>query len=91
MKGYSILQKPIITERANDLNKLGKYVFMVQPSATKNEIKKAIQTIYKVNVTAVNVISQPPKKRRYRGLAAKRGGYKKAIVTIKSGQKIEIE
>lgn len=86
-----VIKKPIVTEKSTDLNKIGKYVFMVAPSATKNEIKKAIHAFYKVDVVAVAVITRPPKTRRYRGLRAKRGGYKKAIITLKRDQKIDIE
>ena len=90
MKDHFLIRKPIVTERAADLNKIGQYVFMVAPEATKNEIKKAVKDIYKVEPVAVNVIYLPSKSRRYRGKRGRRGGYKKAIVTLKSGQKIDI-
>ena len=86
-----LIKKPSITEKATRLNEEGKYVFIVEPRATKNEIKKAVKEQYKVDVTQVNVITIPPKKRRFRGLVGLRGGYRKAIVTLKDKQKIDIE
>ena len=86
----SLIQKPLITEKATDLNALGKYVFMVKPGATKNEVKKAVKEIYRVDAQHVNMITQNPKTKAYRGLKNKRGGYKKAIVTLKEGQTIDL-
>ena len=86
----SIIKRPIITERATDLNAIGKYVFMVAPNATKNEVKKAVKAIYNVDVVAVNIVNQHAKTRRFRNTTKKRGGYKKAIATLKKGQKIDI-
>ena len=86
----NIIKRPIITERSTDLNLIGKYVFMVAPNATKNEVKKAVKAIYNVDVVSVNIVTQQPKTRRYRNTTMKRGGYKKAIATLKKGQKIDI-
>ena len=91
MMNQFLIKKPVVTEKSTDLNKIGKYVFVVAPSATKNEIKKAIHAIYKVDVTQVTIVNLPPKTRRYRGLERKKGGYKKAVVTLKPNQKIDIE
>ncbi len=69
-----------------------KYVFIVDKSANKNEIARAIETIYvekKVKVKAVNTISMKPKKRRVRGFRGFRAGFKKAIVTLESGDTID--
>lgn len=90
MAEISVIKKPITTEKATDLNNRGQYVFMVTPQATKNEIKKALRQIYRVNVVSVNIVNLPPKTRRYRGLAGKIGRYKKAVVTLKSGEKIDL-
>ena len=86
----SIIKRPIVTERATDLNTIGKYVFMVENRATKNEVKKAIKAIYKVDVIAVNTVMKPAKARRFRNQPTMRPGYKKAIVTLKEGQKIDV-
>ncbi len=85
-----VIKKAIITEKATDLQKYGKYAFMVQPAATKNEIKKAVKDIYHVDVVTVNIINRPPKTKRFRNIVTKKGAYKKAIVTLKEGQKIEV-
>lgn len=90
MKDHFILRKPLITERTTDLNAFGKYVFIVSSKATKPEVKKAVKEIYKTDVVSVNIINRAPKRKRLRGIMnGKRGGYKKAIVTLKEGQKIE--
>jgi|YelNatPaOPRAMG01_1025707.scaffolds.fasta_scaffold17880_1 large subunit ribosomal protein L23 len=90
MKDHFILKKPLVTERTTDLNILGKYVFIVASNATKPEVKKAVKEIYKADVVSVNMINRAPKRKRLRGIMnGKRSGYKKAIVTLKEGQKIE--
>lgn len=86
-----IVKKPLVTERSTDLSKLGKYVFMVEGSATKPEVKKAVKEIYKVDVVSVNIVNKPSKKKRMGSLKGHQKGYKKAIVTLKKGQKIEIQ
>ncbi|MBI4087615.1 MAG: 50S ribosomal protein L23 [Candidatus Liptonbacteria bacterium] len=86
-----IIKKPLITERATNLSKLGKYVFMVADFATKPEVKKAVKEIYKVDAVSVNIVVKPSKKKRMGSLKGRRKGYKKAIVTLKKGQKIEIQ
>ena len=85
-----ILKKPHITEKTNDLNKIGRYVFMVASSATKQEIKKAVKTIYGVEPVKVRTIRGATKTRRFGNRKGTEHGYKKAIVTLKEGQKIDI-
>jgi large subunit ribosomal protein L23 len=87
---HFILQRPHITEKATDLNKIGRYVFMVAPSATKNEIRKAVKEIYKVDAVKVWTIRKPATTRRYMNHRSTDQGYKKAIVMLKKGQKIDI-
>jgi large subunit ribosomal protein L23 len=84
------IKKPWVTEKATALGTQNKYVFLLRAGATKNEVKKAVQERYHVDVTAVNVVNRPPKVKRFRGRKNLRGGYRKAIVTIKQGQKIEV-
>lgn len=86
-----IIKRPLVTERATDLSKLGKYVFLVAKTATKPEVKKAVKAIYKVDAVAVNIVNKPAKKKRMGALKGAQRGYKKAIVTLKKGQKIEIQ
>ena len=86
-----IIKKPWITERATDLSKMGKYVFIVKKNATKPEVKKAIKEIYKVEVVAVNIINRPEKKKHIGAIKGSQQGYKKAVVTLKAGQKIDLQ
>jgi len=86
-----ILKKPWITEKATSLATEGKYIFIVKDGATKPEIKKAIKALYKVDAVAVNVVNRHPKRKRFGG--ARKGvqeGYRKAIITLKDGQKIDL-
>jgi len=92
---YGILKEPHITEKATGLAEdKNKYVFKISAKANKTEIKKAILDLYGVNVTKVNIIHMAPKKRRLgRFEGWKKGlkkGFKKAVVTLKQGDKIEI-
>ena len=87
---YEILRRPLITEKSNVLQAQGKYAFEVDRGASKPQIKQAVQKAFKVEVTAVNVVIVPGKRRRLgrRQLPAK--PWKKAIVTLKPGDKIEL-
>jgi large subunit ribosomal protein L23 len=84
------IKRIVITERSVALNDQGKYVFMVSTKTTKNEVKKAIKELYNVDAVAVNTISLPGKPRRYRNTMRLTAPQKKAIVTLKEGQKIDI-
>ena len=87
---YRILKEPHITEKATDLGKKDKYVFKVYSGANKIEIKKAIEDLYGVDVLRVNIIQIHPKTRRLGRTRGQRKGYKKAIIKIRKGQKIEL-
>ena len=87
---YQIILKPIITEKGGLLERYDQYLFRVAKDANKVEIKKAIEKLYKVRVAKVNVASVPSKFRRVGEHEGKKSGYKKAIVTLKKGDKIEI-
>ena len=86
----SVLISPHITEKATDLAQKNQYVFKVFPKANKTEIKKAIEDLYKVEVLDVKIINVPKKRRRLGRISGWKKGYKKAIVKIKEGQKIEV-
>lgn len=90
---YRVLKKPWVTEKATYLVGQNKYVFKVFSDAGKKETKKAIEAIYNVKVSGVNIINIPRKKRKggkRRQQTGYKPGYKKAIVSLKKGQKIEI-
>ncbi|OGZ65508.1 MAG: 50S ribosomal protein L23 [Candidatus Staskawiczbacteria bacterium RIFCSPHIGHO2_02_FULL_43_16] len=87
---YDIVRDPHISEKGTYLAEKNKYTFKVYERSNKLEIKKAVEGIYGVDVLAVNVISIPHKKRRLGKTEGFKKGYKKALVTIKEGQKIEV-
>lgn len=85
-----VLIEPWITENTTAMLELNKYVFKIAPMAGKKEVKKAVENLYKVKVEAVNTIKIP---RKFRIMGRKQGwksGFKKAIVTLKEGDKIEL-
>ena len=79
-----------ISEKATNLAEKNKYTFKITKNANKPQIKKSIESAYKVNVLSVNIIKIPEKKRRIGRTEGFKKGYSKAIVTIKEGQKIEV-
>ncbi|MBI3291150.1 50S ribosomal protein L23 [Candidatus Falkowbacteria bacterium] len=89
-EAYRVLIKPLITERASDLGALGKYIFAVDPKMNKIEIKKAIRSIYKVDPIQVNVSNFSGKSVRHGRVSGRTKSWKKAIVTLKEGDKIEV-
>ncbi|MCX6721319.1 MAG: 50S ribosomal protein L23 [Candidatus Staskawiczbacteria bacterium] len=87
---FEAVREPHISEKATYLSEKNQYIFKVSPNFNKNEIKNAVQGIYGVDVLSVNLIKVPEKKRRLGKTQGFRKGFKKAIVKIKEGQKIEI-
>lgn len=88
--GYRILNAPHISEKATALAQINQYVFKVWPKVNKTEIREAIEGQYGVKVISVKTIKVLPKKRRLGKTRGWTKGYKKAIVIIKEGQKIEV-
>lgn len=86
----SKLAEPIITEKANLLAEAGVYAFRVENSANKLQIKKEVEKLYKVSVRMVNIVHVLPKKRIFRGRVGQKPGYKKALVFLKKGEKIDL-
>ena len=84
------VRNPIITEKATILSEQNKTVFKVHNSANKKTIKKNIEKIFKVNVVKVNIINQKPKLKMKQGRKSLKSGYKKAIITLKKGQSIDL-
>jgi len=87
---YDVLKKPLITEKSTSLLQENKYTFEVDPRANKTEIKQAVQTIFKVKVEKVNTMRVKGKTKRVRNIPGKTPDRKKAIVTLRKGDKIEI-
>lgn len=88
--GGLILKRPWVSERAMKLNEQGQYVFAVDSAATKPAVKQAVEKLFGVTVEAVNIINVKPKTKIFRGRAGRQGGFKKAIVKLRAGEKIEI-
>lgn len=88
---YDVIQEPLITEKiARETEKYRKYAFRVHPSANKKQIKSAVEKIFNVHVTRVNTLNNSGKWRRIRFQPGKTADWKKAVVTIKAGEKIDI-
>ena len=84
------IRQPIITEKATILSEQNKTVFKVHSGANKNAIKKNIEKLFKVNVIKVNIINTKTKNKIKQGKLSKKSGYKKAIITLKKGQSIDL-
>ena len=90
MKDYTdIIYSPVVTEKSAALAENGVYTFKVASNANKIEIKKAIEEAFNVKVTKVNTLNTKSKKKRVGKYTGKTKTYKKAIVTLASGQSIE--
>ncbi|MCK4354988.1 50S ribosomal protein L23 [Candidatus Parcubacteria bacterium] len=87
---YKILKIPHISEKATDLVEKNQYIFNVAQKANKQEIRQAVEDVYGVDVVRVNVINIPRRKRRVGKTMGWKQGYRKAIVKVKEGQKIEL-
>ena len=86
---YEVLRRPLITEKGTVLQAQGKYAFEVAGRANKEQVKQAVEKAFKVSVTQVNVMTVPGKGRRMRGRLVLSPSWKKAIVTLKTGDKIQ--
>ena len=87
---FDTILSPNVTEKATSLSEFNKVVFTVHRGASKKSIKKSIEKIFKVNVTKVNTINLRGKSKLVRGKKSSKPGYKKAIVTLKKGQSIDL-
>ncbi len=87
---YDTLLSPIITEKSTLVAEENKIIFRVPLTATKPDIKEAVESLFKVSVTKVNTILVKGKTKRFRGQLGRRSDYKKAIVTLKDGESVDI-
>ena len=87
---YDKILSPIVTEKSTNLSEQNKIVFKVPNSSNKKIIKTSIEKIFKVNVTKVNIINKQTRNKVSRGRKVKVKGYKKAIITLKKGQSIDL-
>lgn len=84
-----VLKSPVLSEKASLLAEHNTYIFKVFPGVTKDAVKTAIKETYRVDAVKVNIVNIPAKRIRVGRTIGKRSGFKKAIVTLKEGQKID--
>ena len=87
---YDKILSPLVTEKSTNLSEQNKIVFKVPSKANKKNIKNNIEKIFKVNVTKVNIINKQNRTELTRGRKVKVSGFKKAIITLKKGQSIDL-
>jgi large subunit ribosomal protein L23 len=87
---YDKILSPIVTEKSTNLSEQNKIVFKVPRAANKINLKKNIEKIFKVNVIKVNIVNKQNRLKVVRGRKVKVQGYKKAIITLKKGQSIDL-
>ncbi len=86
---YEIIKQPVVTEKTTKISEHNQFVFKVANSSAKNDIKKAIEKIFKVKVKSINTIKIKGKAKVFKGTKGKRSDYKKAIVTLKAGETLD--
>lgn len=89
-RAYQVIKAPVLTEKSNAGSEQNKVTFTVALDATKFEIQKAVEEIFKVKVKAVNTLRDKGKQKRFKGILGQRSERKKAIVTLAAGSSIDI-
>ena len=89
MEARSLIKRPIVTEKTTRLMEQNKYFFMVDPKANKTQIKNAVEEIFKVKVKSVNTLNLLGKVKRMGRYEGRRPSWKRAIVTLEKGNRIE--
>lgn len=89
-RAYSIIRRPVISEKSTNVSQFNQYVFEVQGDAAKPEIKQAVEMIFKVKVDSVNTLTRVGKEKRFKGRIGRRQDHKRAYVTLAKGQTIDI-
>ena len=87
---YDKILSPVVTEKSTNMSEFNKVTFKVPLSSNKKSLKKSIEKLFKVNVTKVNIVNKKARIKVSRGKKIKKKGYKKAIVTLKKGQNIDL-
>jgi large subunit ribosomal protein L23 len=90
LNAFGIILRPLITEKAQIMTGINKYAFEVDSRANKLQIKEAVEVAFNVNVREVNTMVMKGKRKRYGRALAKRPDWKKAVVTLAPGEKIEL-
>lgn len=87
---FSVLRAPHISEKSARLQEINQYVFVVSPTATKADIKAAVEGLFSVQVQSVNLVNQKGKARAFRSRAGTRSNKRKAYVRLADGQTIDV-
>jgi large subunit ribosomal protein L23 len=87
---YDIVRAPVITEKATNVSEHNQVIFRVPLAVTKREVKAAVEELFSVKVKAVNTIRVQGKLKRFRSRIGRRSDYKKAVVTLGEGQRIDV-
>ena len=87
---YDIIRRPVITEKSTAVSEHNQVIFLVARTATKPEIKAAVEALFKVKVTAVNTLNRKGKVKRFRNILGRQSDTKRAIVTLAEGQMIDV-
>ena len=90
LDAYDVIISPTITEKSTMVSEHNQVVFNVRRTATKPEIKAAVEQLFSVKVKAVNTLNRKGKIKRFKGVLGKRSDVKKAIVTLEEGQSIDV-
>jgi large subunit ribosomal protein L23 len=90
MNNYDVILSPVITEKATRLSEANQVVFRVARDATKPQIKRAVEQLFKVKVKSVNTIKTKGKLKAWRGKRYEKGDVKKAVVTLVEGHQIDV-
>ncbi|HZT86396.1 MAG TPA: 50S ribosomal protein L23 [Stellaceae bacterium] len=87
---YDLIRSPVITEKATNASEHNQVIFRVPLAATKREVKAAVEGLFSVKVAAVNTIRTMGKTKRFKGRIGHRSDYKKAVVTLAEGSRIDV-
>lgn len=87
---YKVLRKPLVSEKASHMGVIGKYAFVVSSYTNKIEVKKAVEKAFGVHVERVNIMVMPSKTVRFGKRSGTRSPWKKALVTLRQGEKIDL-
>jgi large subunit ribosomal protein L23 len=87
---YDVIRSPVITEKSTAASEQDKVIFKVARTATKGDIKAAVEALFKVKVKSVNTLVRKGKKKRFRGILGQQSDIKRAIVTLEEGQSIDV-
>ena len=90
LRHYDVITSPVITEKSTMVSEFNQVIFNVPDTATKPQIKAAVEALFGVKVTAVNTLNRKGKSRRFKGRLGRQSDQKKAIVTLAEGQSIDV-